>query len=701
MGTSRNDALSGDAGDDIVDGGAGNDTLNGGVGDHDTARFWDVRANYTITENADGSWQVVHTGFNPVNALGRFSDGIDTLFNIEQAQFADQIFSLINDAPVAVADSATTSENTPVNINVLANDTDLDGDALSVTQIDGQAVTSSQTVTLAGGAQATLNGNGTITYAPAVSANGAVSFGYTVSDGKGGTASADVGVTIAPVATPASIAFGSSTGVTSLVSVSSAGEQGNTYSYPGSISADGRYVTFWSQATNLVAGDTNGTLDVFVRDLRPGFSGTEDGAAISLPITVTSAAGETVAAVILSGLPSGSVLSDGISSNGGTTWTFAGAPPANLTLTPPANYNGSFTLTVTATTLDGASTATATATQTVTISPFNDAPFVTNALADQSATEDAAFSFTVPANTFTDVDGDALTYAATLANGAPLPTWLSFNPTTRTFSGTPLNGDVGTLSVKVSATDQGGLAGGDVFNLAIAAETIAPTAIVTDDVAGVATGNVTYQIAFSEAVTGLAADDFTVTNGSVVSVSGSGQSYSVTVAPAAGFEGSLALSLNAAAVRDKSGNANAAVSADAQLVDTRKPVLTTITPAADSTGVLVAANISLTYSEAVRAGAGIIELRTAAGTLVESFNVATSNRLAFAGSTITIDPTALLGGATQYRLTVPEGAVLDHADRPCSKGFCPIWSVSVPSFSSGNCSPACSESHDCQDRSMC
>ena len=102
-------------------------------------------------------------------------------------------------------------------------------------------------------------------------------------------------------------------------------------------------------------------------------------------------------------------------------------------------------------------------------------------------------------------------------------------------------------------------------------ETIAPTALITDDVAGAATGNVTYQIAFSEAVTGLATDDFTVTNGSIVSVSGSGQSYSVIVAPAAGFEGSLAFSLNAAAVLDKSGNANAAVSAEAQLVDTRKP----------------------------------------------------------------------------------------------------------------------------------
>ena len=121
------------------------------------------------------------------------------------------------------------------------------------------------------------------------------------------------------------------------------------------------------------------------------------------------------------------------------------------------------------------------------------------------------------------MDGDVLTYAATLANGAPLPSWLLFDPATRTFSGTPLNGDVGTLSVKVSATDQGGLAGSGVFNLAIAAETIVPTASGSDDVAGVANGNVTDQNAVSEAVQGPAAEELTVNNGSVDTVKGNGQ----------------------------------------------------------------------------------------------------------------------------------------------------------------------------------
>lgn len=56
------------------------------------------------------------------------------------------------------------------------------------------------------------------------------------------------------------------TGTTTRVSVTSAGAQGNGNSNRPSISADGRYVAFVSAATNLVAGDTNGVADIFVRD---------------------------------------------------------------------------------------------------------------------------------------------------------------------------------------------------------------------------------------------------------------------------------------------------------------------------------------------------------------------------------------------------------------------------------------------------
>ncbi|HWP31446.1 MAG TPA: hypothetical protein VNK96_06970 [Fimbriimonadales bacterium] len=60
------------------------------------------------------------------------------------------------------------------------------------------------------------------------------------------------------------------TGQTTRVSVSSSGEQGNEGSFLPSISADGRYVAFSSLASNLVSGDTNGKEDVFIHDIQTG-----------------------------------------------------------------------------------------------------------------------------------------------------------------------------------------------------------------------------------------------------------------------------------------------------------------------------------------------------------------------------------------------------------------------------------------------
>ncbi len=60
------------------------------------------------------------------------------------------------------------------------------------------------------------------------------------------------------------------TGTTARVSVGPGGAQGNGSSYRGAISADGRWVAFESQASNLVAGDTNGTFDAFVYDQQTG-----------------------------------------------------------------------------------------------------------------------------------------------------------------------------------------------------------------------------------------------------------------------------------------------------------------------------------------------------------------------------------------------------------------------------------------------
>lgn len=86
---------------------------------------------------------------------------------------------------------------------------------------------------------------------------------------------------------------------------------------------------------------------------------------------------------------------------------------------------------------------------------------------DQTAQEDEPYDFTVPANTFSDPDGDVLTLSASLSNGDPLPYWLTFDPTTNSFSGTPPQGSQGSLEIKVTATDPHGSSDSTTFILTI------------------------------------------------------------------------------------------------------------------------------------------------------------------------------------------------------------------------------------------
>ncbi|MBD9449965.1 DUF4082 domain-containing protein, partial [Rhizobium sp. RHZ02] len=128
-------------------------------------------------------------------------------------------------------------------------------------------------------------------------------------------------------------------------------------------------------------------------------------------------------------------------------------------------------------TMRDAAGATATAALTITVHGADDAPVLAVQTATQNATVNTAFSFALPAGTFTDVDsGDTLTYTATSADGSVLPTWLSFNAATQTFSGTPTT--TGTSGIKVTATDIAGLATSETFNITttIAGNTT-PTAV--------------------------------------------------------------------------------------------------------------------------------------------------------------------------------------------------------------------------------
>jgi len=104
-----------------------------------------------------------------------------------------------NDAPVATVDSVVGAEDASVTIDVLANDTDVDGETLTVTHVNGVNIAVDGTVSLSDGASVRLNADGTLSYTPAANANGLQSFSYTVSDGVGGATTATVEVDLTPV----------------------------------------------------------------------------------------------------------------------------------------------------------------------------------------------------------------------------------------------------------------------------------------------------------------------------------------------------------------------------------------------------------------------------------------------------------------------------------------------------------------------
>ena len=93
-------------------------------------------------------------------------------------------------------------------------------------------------------------------------------------------------------------------------------------------------------------------------------------------------------------------------------------------------------------------------------------PAVTDQTANQTWQAGQPISLTLPANTFTDPQGETLSYTAALSNGQRLPSWLTFNPATETFTGTA-PGSPQTLGIKVTATDTSGLSASESFSATV------------------------------------------------------------------------------------------------------------------------------------------------------------------------------------------------------------------------------------------
>jgi Ca2+-binding RTX toxin-like protein len=143
----------------------------------------------------------------------------------------------------------------------------------------------------------------------------------------------------------------------------------------------------------------------------------------------------------------------------------------------------------------------------MTVNAANRTPVLAVSLVDQTAPLSSAFTYTVPSTSFTDPDaGDVLTYTATLADGSALPSWLSFNAGTRTFSGTPST--MGTISVKVTAKDTGNLSVSDVFDVVVNVANLTLTGTSGADTLTGGAGNDTLSgLAGNDKLTGNAGND--------------------------------------------------------------------------------------------------------------------------------------------------------------------------------------------------
>ncbi|WP_124640734.1 beta strand repeat-containing protein [Amniculibacterium aquaticum] len=161
--------------------------------------------------NADGTYTftpaTVFTGTVPVNYTAVNSVGSTDTATLE-ISVIPSVNTTSNDNPIAQNDTAATESGTPVSSNALSNDSDPDGNMLTIVQTGTSVTLGTATVVsgidaagnpVANAGTITLNANGTYAFVPAAGFVGTVNpISYTVSDGNGGTSTADINITVYP-----------------------------------------------------------------------------------------------------------------------------------------------------------------------------------------------------------------------------------------------------------------------------------------------------------------------------------------------------------------------------------------------------------------------------------------------------------------------------------------------------------------------
>lgn len=377
-------------------------------------------------DNVTFAWSSADTGLlgddgvvaAPVYVGGAVTMSVTITSDVNSSVSAEKSFALSvprmdNHAPVAVADTNATDEDTALSFNVLANDTDADGDALTLTAVSNGV---------------SFNADGTVSYTPAVDFNGDFIFSYTVQDSWGDEVNGSVTVTVNALNdAPILDAIGEQTlgedFVTASIEINASDVDTDSASLSYSVenianpiigaSFTGNQLTLTS-ISNLF-GDTNVT--VMVSDGDKNDTATfvvhvtaVDDAPVIMSINDPQAVDEDSSpigvGVNASDVDSTFVL-DANSSD--TSIITVAVVNSNVVITPVADGYGTVTVTVFAD--DGVNPLT-TATFTVTINAVDDAP-VLAALSPITVTEDNGTTTVTATATDADNDDGAIVYSMT------------------------------------------------------------------------------------------------------------------------------------------------------------------------------------------------------------------------------------------------------------------------------------------------